>query len=77
MGASGVRPRKRKLRLAKVPRGEEVNNIQLAGLSNDTGGPYGPRVGHENARGRSENIGKFSTFLLRLLGRRTKEPEDI
>ena len=74
MGSRGNRERKPKHRLAKVPRGEEANNIQLAGLSGSTSNPYGPRVGHENARGRSEDIGPVGTFVLRLLGRRPRNP---
>lgn len=61
--------------MAKVPKGEEPNNIQLAGLSNSSGGVYGPRVGHETAHGRSENIGRVGRFILRCLGRRPKEQE--
>jgi hypothetical protein len=73
MGTTGSTPRKRRHRLAKVPRGEEANNIQLAGLSNNSGGPYGARVGHENAHGRSEDVGRVGRFFLWCLGRRRKE----
>jgi hypothetical protein len=74
MGSSGIKPRKRKLRLAKVPRGEEPNNLQLAGLSNNTGGTYGNRVDHDKASGRSSNIGRFGRFVLWCLGKRPRTP---
>ena len=74
MGTSGRKPRKPRHRLAKVPRGEEVSNIQLAGLSNDAGGVYGSRVDHDAAKGRSENVGRFGRFVLWCLGRRRKDP---
>jgi hypothetical protein len=73
MGSSGDKPRKPRRRLAKVPRGEEPNNLQLAGLSNSTGGVYGNRVDHDAARGRSENVGRFGRFVLWCLGRRPKK----
>lgn len=75
MGASGDKPRKRKFRMPKVPRGEETNNIQLAGLTNSDGSVHGPRVGHEMARGRSENVGRIGKFILRRLGRWPKEDD--
>jgi hypothetical protein len=74
VGASGDKPRKFRVRMAKVPKGAEPNNIHLAGLSNDSGGAYGSRVDHEAAHGRSENIGRFGKFVLWCLGRRPKDP---
>jgi hypothetical protein len=74
MGTSGDKPRKPRHRLPKVPRGEEPNNLQLAGLSNSTGGTYGNRVDHDKARGRSSNVGRFGRFVLWCLGKRRREP---
>jgi len=74
MGSSGIKPRKKRHRLAKVPRGTEVNNIQLAGLTNDGSSPHGHRLDHDAAKGRSENVGRFGRFVLWCLGRRPKDP---
>lgn len=74
MGSDGDKPRKPRRRMAKVPRGEETNNIQLAGLTNNSGGTYGSRVDHDAAKGRSENVGRFGRFVLWCLGRRRKDP---
>jgi hypothetical protein len=73
MGEAGNKPRKFRRRLAKVPKGAEANNIHLAGLANDSGGVHGNRLDHEAAKGRSENVGRFGQFILRLLGRYPKE----
>jgi hypothetical protein len=73
MGSAGDKPRKRRLRMPKVPRGEETQNIQLAGLTNSGGDVHGSRLAHETARGRSENVGRFGKFILRRLGRWPKE----
>lgn len=73
MGEAGNKPRKFRLRMAKVPKGAEANNIHLAGLASDSGGPQGNRLDHEAAKGRSENLGKFGQFILRRLGRYPKE----
>jgi hypothetical protein len=62
--------------MAKVPRGAEANNIQLAGLTSSADGPHGSRLDHDAARGRSENINRFQRFVLWLLGRRPKPPVD-
>jgi len=75
MGSTGDKPRKRKHRLAKVPRGAEASNLHLAGLSNDSPSPGGHRLDHDEAHGRSEDIGTFGRMFLRLLGRRPKNPE--
>jgi len=61
--------------MPKVPRGEETQNIQLAGLTNSGGEAHGPRLAHETAHGRSENVGRFGKFILRRLGRWPKEDE--
>jgi hypothetical protein len=73
MGSAGDKPRKFRIRMPKVPKGAEPNDIHLAGLSNSSGGTYGSRVDHEAARGRSEDIGRFGKFVLWCLGRRPKE----
>jgi hypothetical protein len=75
MGSSGDKPRKPRRRMAKVPRGAEASNIHLAGLANDSGSISSHRVDHDKAHGRSEDIGRFGRFFLRLLGRRTSKPE--
>lgn len=69
MGESGNKPRKRRVRMAKVPRGAEANSVHLAGLTSSTGGTHGNRLDHDAARGRSENLGNLQRFLLRCLGR--------
>jgi hypothetical protein len=73
MGEAGNKPRKIRRRLPKVPKGAEASNIHLAGLASDSGSPQGNRLDHEAAKGRSENIGRFGQFILRHLGRYTKE----
>jgi hypothetical protein len=77
VGSSGDKPRKPRRRLAKVPRGAESNNIQLAGLSNDTGAAFGHRVDHDKAHGRSSNVGRFGRFVLWCLGKRRTPPEEL
>jgi hypothetical protein len=61
--------------MAKVPRGAEANNIQLAGLTTSTDSVHANRLDHDAAHGRSENVGKFGRAFLWLLGRRRKDPE--
>jgi hypothetical protein len=73
MGEAGNKPRKFRLRMAKVPKGAEPNDIHLAGLTNSGGGTYGSRVDHEAAHGRSENLGRVGKFVLWCLGRRPRE----
>ena len=73
MGTEGNRPRKPKHRLAKVSKYEEPNNLHLAGLSSDSGGAFGSRLGHATARTRSEDLGRVGRFVLRCLGRPTNE----
>ena len=70
MGSSGDKPRKLRHRMAKVPKAEEVSNIQLAGLAESSAGVSGTRLGHEAAHGRSQNVGKVGKFVLWCLGRR-------
>ena len=72
MGTDGEKNRKPKHPLPKVPRYEEPNSIHLAGLSEGTGGPFGSRLGHAAAHARSQDLGRFGRFVLRLLGRRTR-----
>jgi hypothetical protein len=59
--------------MAKVPKAEEVSNIQLAGLAESNSGVSGTRLGHEAAHGRSQSIGPVGKFVLWCLGRRRKE----
>ncbi|HVA53017.1 MAG TPA: hypothetical protein VNF05_05830 [Acidimicrobiales bacterium] len=60
--------------MAKVPRGAEASNIQLAGLTTSSDGPHATRLDHDAAHGRSENVGRFGRAFLWLLGRRRKDP---
>jgi hypothetical protein len=53
----------------------EANNIQLAGLAENSNTPSGTRLGHATAHGRSQNIGAVGRFVLWCLGRRPKEIE--
>ena len=76
MGTSADKPRKLRHRLAKVPKYEETNNIQLAGLAETSGAVAGTRLGHSTAKGRSQNLGPVGAFVLRCLGRRPKEIDD-
>jgi hypothetical protein len=75
MGSSGDKPRKFRRRMAKVPKGAEAANLQLAGLAESSTGVSGTRLDHEAAHGRSQNIGRVGKFVLWCLGRRPKEPE--
>ncbi len=75
MGSADDKPRKPRRRLQKVPRGLEPNNPPLAGLSNSTGGVYGPRVDHDKARRRSRDLGRVGRGFLWLLGRRQRNVE--
>lgn len=56
----------------KVPKYAEASNIQLAGLAEGSNGGSGTRLGHATAHGRSQDIGRFATFVLWCLGRRRK-----
>jgi hypothetical protein len=76
MGEADDKPRKPRRRLGKVPRGLEPDNLPLAGLSESSGGLYGSRVDHDAAHRRSSDLGRFGRFFLRLLGRRTRNPQD-
>jgi hypothetical protein len=49
--------------------------LPLAGVSETSGGTYGTRVDHDQARHRSSDLGRFGRGFLRLLGRRTRDPE--
>ena len=74
MGTANEKPRKKRRRMAKVPRGAEANNIQLAGLTTSTDAVHGNRLDHDAAHGRSENVGRFGRAFLWILGRRRKDP---
>jgi hypothetical protein len=75
MGESGNRQRKHRERMPKVPRGAEVNDIHLAGLTSSDGGTHSNRLDHDAASGRSEDINGFQRFVLRCLGRSPKKEE--
>lgn len=77
MGTASEKPRKKRRRMAKVPRGAEANNIQLAGLTSSSDAVHSTRLDHDAAHGRSENLGKFGRFFLWLLGRRRKDPTSL
>lgn len=72
MGSSGNKPRKLRRRTPKVPKYEEPNNIQLAGLTNTSGGIYDSRFGHSEAPERRP-LGPLGRFFLWCLGRRRTE----
>jgi hypothetical protein len=75
MGEANDKPRKPRRTLGKVPRGLEPDNLPLAGISETSGGLYGSRVDHEKAPRRSSDLGRFGRGFLRLLGRRTRDPQ--
>jgi len=72
MGSDGDTPRKPKHRLGKVPRYEEPNELPLPGLGGGGGLGLG-RSGHGTER-RPLQPGRAGRLLLRVLGRRPKEP---
>jgi len=72
MGSDGDTPRKPKHPLGKVPRYEEPNELPLPGLGGGGGLGLG-RSGHGTER-RPLQPGRAGRLLLRVLGRRPKEP---
>lgn len=56
--------------MAKVPKAEEVSNIQLAGLAESGDVVSGTRLGHSTPHARSQDIGRFGKFFLWCLGKR-------
>lgn len=76
MGSADDKPRKPRHPLAKVPKYEEPNELSLPGLTGQAafGRRFG-RFGHGSDHERSHKPGRAGTFLLRLLGMRTKDPE--
>ncbi|MBW4078856.1 MAG: hypothetical protein HIU84_10210 [Acidobacteria bacterium] len=77
MGETGNEPRKHRIRMPKVPRGAEANDIHLAGLTSSGEGPSGNRQDHDAASGRSEDINRFQRFVLKCLGRHPKKEETL
>jgi len=69
MGSKGIRPRKPRRRLPKVPKYEEPNEIPLAALGGGTATGLG-RVGHSSDHHQTKEPGWAGKLLLRLLGRR-------
>jgi hypothetical protein len=60
--------------LAKVPKFEEPNELQLPGLTGSTGfGLRNGRFGHGSDHKHPGRPGRAGLFLLRVLGRRPKE----
>lgn len=74
VGSEGDKRRKPKHPLAKVPRHEEPNELPLPGLGGGAGLGLG-RSGHEAAH-HAVQPGRPGRLLLRVLGRRPKEPEN-
>jgi hypothetical protein len=72
MGSKGIRPRRPRRRLAKVPRNEEPNQIPLAGLGGSSTAIGHGRQGHE-ADHHAVEPGRAGRLLLRLLGRRPRD----
>jgi hypothetical protein len=66
MGSDGSKPRKRRHRLDKVPKYEELNRAE--GFS---GGSFG-RVGHSSDGHHAKKPGRVGSYVLRVLGRRPK-----
>lgn len=78
MGSKGIKPRKPRRALPKVPRYEEPNEIPLAGLGGGaaTGvGREGHSAGHHHndAGHHNDQPGRFGRFLLRTLGLRPNQ----
>ena len=72
MGSSGDKPRKPRHPLAKVPKYEEPNSLPLPGLGG-SGEPGSGRFGHGSDHRHPGKPGRAGTFLLRMLGMRSKE----
>jgi hypothetical protein len=72
MGRAGDKPRKQKRRLAKVPKYEEPNSIPAAGLTGNSGGPFGSRYGHSADHRHNARPNRFGSFVLRCLGMKPK-----
>jgi hypothetical protein len=73
MGSEGIRPRRPKRRLAKVPKDEVANQMPLAGLGGSSSAYGYGRHGHQADRHAVEP-GRAGRFLLWLLGRRPRPP---
>ena len=69
MGSRGLKPRKPKHPLPKVPKGEVPNTIPLAGLGGGAHGEAG-RLGHEHP---APPPGRFGAALLKMLGLRPRD----
>jgi hypothetical protein len=67
MGSDGTKPRKRRRKLDKVPKYEEPNRAE--GFS---GGSFG-REGHGSDGHHAEKPGKAGSYLLKVLGLRSKK----
>ena len=74
MGSKGAKPRKPKHPLPKVPKYEEPNEIPLAGLGGGAATGVG-RFGHSAGGHHNGEPGRAGKFLLRLLGKRPRDPE--
>lgn len=72
MGSSGDKPRKPRHPLAKVPKYEEPNSLPLPGLGGSSESGSG-RFGHGSDHKHPGKPGRAGTFLLRMLGMRSKE----
>ncbi len=72
MGSKGIKPRKPRHPLPKVPKGEEPNEIPLAGLGGGAATGVG-REGHNADHHHNQQPGRFGRFLLRTLGLKPKQ----
>jgi hypothetical protein len=66
MGSEGIKPRKRRHKLGKVPKYEEPNRAE--GFD---GGSFG-RVGHGSDGHKGKKPGRVGTYVLKLLSRPPK-----
>ncbi len=72
VGSAGDKPRKRRRRLAKVPKYEEPNTLPAAGLTGSGDAVFGSRYGHSADHHGHKEPGGFGSFVLRLLGLKQK-----
>jgi hypothetical protein len=72
VGKAGDKPRKRRRRLAKVPKYEEPNTFPAAGLTGGGDEVFGARYGHSAGHRPPGRPGRFGAFVLRCLGMKPK-----
>jgi hypothetical protein len=72
VGSAGDKPRKRRRRLAKVPKYEEPNPVPGGGLTGGGDDVFGSRYGHSADHHAQKEPGRFGAFVLRMLGLKQK-----